>query len=159
MKRTLTSVAVACAFLIAGSGAIADELKDLPSGAKPLGGEQHTIATLSKPYPKRVYVLEPVFPVFVAGKIWVINGEKQDIEAVMSAGYAPNFAIAPDHSQLYLFDTYWSKGYRGTRTDLISFYDPLNLTINVDVDLPKGRFLVVPKKQNADVTPDGRYLL
>ncbi len=159
MKRTLTSVAVVCAFLTAGPAAIADELKDLPSGAKPLGGEQHTIATLSKPYPKRVYVLEPIFPAFVAGKVWVINGEKQDIEAVMSAGYAPNFAIAPDHSQLYLFDTYWSKGYRGTRSDVISFYDSLNLTINIDVDLPKGRFLVVPKKQNADVTPDGRYLL
>jgi methylamine dehydrogenase heavy chain len=159
MKRTLTSVAFAAACLAAAPVVLADELKDLPSSAKPLGGEQHALATLSKPYPKRVYVLEPVFPVFVAGKIWVINGEKQDIEAVMSAGYAPNFAIAPDHSQLYVFDTYWSKGFRGTRTDIATFYDPLNLTIGTDVDLPKGRFLVVPKKQNAEVTPDGRYLL
>lgn len=160
MNRTLTYVAFACAGMAVGSVALAaDDLKGLPSATKPLGGEQHTIATLSKPYPKRVYVLEPIFPAFVAGKVWVINGEKQEIESVMSAGYAPNLALAPDHSQLYLFDTYWSKGYRGTRTDVVSFYDPLKLTINIDVDLPKGRFLVVPKKQNAEVTLDGRYLL
>jgi methylamine dehydrogenase heavy chain len=164
MERAFLSVAVAAglvtlaATLAGATPAFADETKSLPEDAK-LMGEQHSIAILSKPHPKRLYVLEPVFPHIVASKVWVIEGDKQEIVGMLSGGYLSNFAIAPDSSQLYLFETYWSKGTRGTRSDFITFFDGQTLDIKADVDLPKGRFLVVPKKQNADITPDGRYLL
>jgi methylamine dehydrogenase heavy chain len=131
----------------------------LPESAKLQGAEVHGIATLPKPTPHRVYVAEPVFPHLVQSKVWIIDGDKQDIIGMLTAGYTANFALAPDASQLFVADTYWSLGWRGTRTDLITFYDPQTLKITTDVVLPKGRFLVVPKKQNADVTPDGRYVL
>ncbi len=158
MMRKLSWLALASAFAFAAGSARADETKDLPSDAK-LMGEQHSIAILSKPHPKRLYVLEPVFPHIVASKVWIIDGDKQEIVGMTSAGYCSNFAIAPDSSQIYTFDTYWSKGTRGTRTDLITFFDGRTLDITAEVDLPKGRMLVVPKKQNAEVTTDGRYLL
>jgi methylamine dehydrogenase heavy chain len=158
MMRKLAYAAFAGALAAAGPYVFADETKNLPPESLMMG-EQHAIATLSKPHAKRVYVLEPVFPHLIAGKVWVVDGDKQEIVGMMSAGYCPNFAVAPDHSQLFTFDTYWSKGTRGTRTDLVTFFDSQTLDIQAEVELPKGRFLVVPKKQNAEITPDGRYLL
>jgi len=157
MKKALIS-GVLAAMAANAPLALADETANLHPDAK-LMGEQHAIARLSKPHPKRLYVLEPVFPHLIASKVWVIDGDRQELVGTMSAGYCANFAVAPDHSQLFTFDTYWSKGTRGTRTDLITFYDSQSLDITAEVELPKGRFLVVPKKQNAEITPDGRYLL
>lgn len=159
MQPSFKSTVVAGAFALGFNMAWADdkELKDLPPDAK-LMGEQHTIAVLSKPDPKRIYVLEPIFPVFIASKVWVIDGAKQQVLGMLSGGYAPNMSMAPDHSQLYLAETYWSKGYRGTRSDMITFFDPLTLNITAEVELPKGRFLVVPKKPNSDTSTDGRYI-
>ncbi|MFN8752452.1 MAG: amine dehydrogenase large subunit [Betaproteobacteria bacterium] len=160
MKGTLPATAVACAMAWGGSAFAAqslEEMKDLPPAAK-LMGEQHTIAKLPAPHPKRVFVLEPLFPAIVASKIWVIEGDEQELGAVMSAGYCANMALAPDQSEIYVFDTYWDKGFRGRRSDFITTYDSQDLTIKSDTDLPKGRFLVVPKKQNADASPDGKWL-
>nr|MCU0868450.1 hypothetical protein [Burkholderiales bacterium] len=130
----------------------------VPAGTSFPMGEQHTILDLKPANPKRVFVLEPIFPALVASKVWIIDGAAQKLEATMSAGYTPNFAIAPDQSKLYLFDTYWSMGYRGTRRDVVTIYDGKKLTVDADVDLPGGRFLVVPKKQNAEVSTDGRFV-
>jgi methylamine dehydrogenase heavy chain len=160
MKGTLPATAVACAMAFGGSALAAENLealKDLHPDAK-LMGEQHSIAKLSKPHPKRVYVLEPVFPAIVSSKVWVIEGDKQELGAMMSAGYCANMALAPDQSEVYVFDTYWDKGFRGKRADFVTTYDSQALTIKGDTDLPKGRFLVVPKKQNADASPDGKWL-
>lgn len=158
MTRSIVWLALAGAFALATAPARADETKDLPPDAK-LMGEQHSIAILSKPHPKRLYVLEPVFPHIVASKVWIIDSDKMEIVGMVNGGYCANFAIAPDSSEIYTLDTFWSKGYRGTRTDLVTVYDGRTLDITAEVDLPKGRMLVVPKKQNAEVTPDGKYLL
>ncbi|MCW5624802.1 MAG: hypothetical protein KIT73_08815 [Burkholderiales bacterium] len=157
MKRFVASLVVAGGVGAWALTAAADDTKDLPEDAK-LMGEQHTIAVLPPADPKRLYVLEPVFPVFVAGKIWVIDGAQQSVLSVMSAGYAPNLALSPDASELYVFDTYWSLGFRGKRSDIVTVYDGLKLTISADIDLPKGRMLVVPKKSNAEISPDGSFL-
>lgn len=132
---------------------------DLPDTAKLQGAEVHQVAKLPPAGPHRVYVLEPVLPHLVSSKVWVVDGDKIDVVGMMNAGYCANFALAPDHSQLFTFDTYWSKGYRGDRTDLVTFFDPQTLNITAEVTMPKGRFLVGSKKPNADITPDGRYLL
>ena len=132
---------------------------DLPDTAKLQGAEAHNVAVLPKPGAHRLYVVEPVFPHLVQSKVWIIDGDKQDIVGMLNGGYMSNFVLAPDSSELMLADTYWSLGWRGQRSDLVTFYDPLTLNVKNDVMLPKGRFLVVTKKQNADITPDGRYVL
>jgi len=153
-----TCAALAAASLTFG-WVFAAEQDNLPDTAKLQGAEIHKIATLPKPHPHRIYVVEPVFPHLVQSKVWIIDGDKQDIVGTLVGGYMSNFALAPDHSQLFVADTYWSLGWRGQRSDLVTFYDPQTLNVTADVMLPKGRFLVVTKKQNADITPDGRYVL
>ena len=77
-----------------------------------------------------------------------------------SAGYARElWCCSQDKSELYVAETFWSRGSRGDRTDVVTIYDAKTLEPTGEVMLPAGRFLVVPKKHNPTLTTDGRYLL
>jgi methylamine dehydrogenase heavy chain len=131
----------------------------LPGEALLRGAEEHAIAELPPPGPHTVYVSDMVFPHLIASKVYVVDADKQAIVGMINTGYLPNVVLAPHDSQLYVAETFWSRGTRGDRTDVVTFYNPQTLMPSGEVPLPKGRFLVVTKKSGAGVTPDGRYLL
>ncbi len=121
--------------------------------------EEHTTAVLPEMDPHWVYVLDPVFPHLIASKIYVVDGDGPRILGMMNTGYVPNLAVAPDRNTLFVAETYYARGTRGARTDVITYYDPRTLEPTGETVLPRGRFLVVPKKPNLALTTDGRYLL
>lgn len=120
--------------------------------------EPHTTITLGEPDPHWVYVIDPVFPHLIASKVYVVDGDTQQYLGMFNTGYVPNLVLAHDKSEIFATETYWSRGSRGERTDVVTFYDPRTLAPTGEVTLPNGRFLVVPKKQDADLSSDGRYL-
>ena len=165
MKRKLPFLFVAGAFALsmipAASVLRADErgsLDPIHEDAKLQVAEEHNVATLPPPDPHRLYVVEPIFPVFSRSKVWVVDGDKLKVVGTLSAGCCSNLVIAPDHSRLYVAETYWSRGDRGERTDVVTAYDSRTLKVQGEAILEKGRFLVVTKRTAADVSPDGRYL-
>ena len=155
-SRKLRGVALAGALLV---GLALPAAAQLPEEAEPQLAEAHTTATLEPAGAHRVYVVDPVFPHLIAAKTYIIDGDRRAVIGMLNAGYVPNFVPAPDHSELYIAETFWSRGTRGERTDVVSFFDARTLDPTGEVVLPNGRFLVVSKKHNAGVTPDGRYFL
>ncbi len=135
------------------------DTKGLPEEAVLDVAEEHTTAVLPEASPHWLYVLDPVFPHLVASKVYVIDGDSMKYLGMLNTGYVPNMALAPDRSEIYVAETYYSRGTRGERVDVVTFYDAKTLEPTGEVELPDGRFLVVPKKPNAVTTPDGRYLL
>lgn len=131
----------------------------LPPEAMLRGAEEHTIAVLPPPGPHTVYVSDMVFPHLTAAKVYVVDADRQEIVGMLNAGYLPNVVLARDDSEIYVTETFWSRGTRGTRTDVVTFYNPRTLVPTGEVVLPRGRFLVVTKKPDAGIRPDGRYLL
>lgn len=127
--------------------------------AKVQVAEEHTTRVLPLPNAHRVYVVDPVFPHLIAGKTYVVDGDTQEVLGQINAGYFFNLTSGPDRSELYVVETYWSRGTRGKRTDLVTIYDSRQLSAREEIVLPRGRFLVVTKEYNVDVTPDGGYLL
>jgi methylamine dehydrogenase heavy chain len=121
--------------------------------------EEHTWATLPEPSPHWVYVLDPVFPHIVAGKVYIVDGDKVDIIGMLNTGYTANLGLSPDKKEVYVAETFWSRGTRGDRIDVMTTFDSRTLDPGAEVKLPKGRYLVVPKAPDASVTPDGKYLL
>jgi methylamine dehydrogenase heavy chain len=130
----------------------------VPESAKMPTAEQHTIEKLSAPSPHWVYILEPTFPHLIASNIWIFDGDTLGMKGMMNAGYTPNFEIAPDAKEMYVAETFWSRGTRGTRTDVVTFYNG-QLEPTGEVELPKGRFLIVTKRNDTALTTDGHYLL
>lgn len=78
---------------------------------------------------------------------------------MINAGYVPNMGMSPDGRELCVAETCWSRGSRRERVHVVTFYGVDRLEASGEVIPPRGRFLVVPKKPDAAVTRDGRYLL
>jgi len=148
---------VVAAALAVGASALAAEADDLDPGAKLQLAESHVTATLSPTHARRLYVLDTAFPAAEAAKTYVLDGASGAIEGMFNQAYWPNFAVSPDGSELYAVDSYWEKHTRGKRSDYIVVRDARTLAVKEDIPLPAGRLLIVSKKYNFDVTPDGHY--
>jgi methylamine dehydrogenase heavy chain len=130
---------------------------DLDPNAKLQLAEPHVTATLTPTHPRRLYVLDTAFPAAEAAKTYILDGATGAIEGMFNQAYWPNFAVSPDGTELYAVDSYWEKHTRGKRSDYIVVRDARTLEVKEDIPLPAGRLLIVSKKYNFDVTPDGHY--
>lgn len=153
----IVAVSVAAATLAALPAARAAEPDDLDPGAKLQLAESHVTATLTPTHARRLYVLDTAFPAAEAAKTYILDGATGAIEGMFNQAYWPNFAVSPDGTELYAVDSYWEKHTRGKRSDYIVVRDARTLAVKEDIPLPTGRLLIVSKKYNFDVTPDGRY--
>lgn len=153
-KGCATAVALG-SVMLASSNALAQ----VPEGAELPVAEEHTTITLPGPSPHWAYILDPVFPHLVATKVWIVNGDSLDVIGMANGGYTANMAMAPNSSAFYVAETYWSRGTRGERTDVVTTFDAQSLDPTGEVVLPEGRFLVVPKKYMGALSRDGRYML
>ena len=145
------------ALLSAASGTRAAEPDDLDPGAKLAVSESHVTAVLSPTHARRLYVMDVAFPAAEAARTYIVDGTKGTLEGMFSQAYWPNFAVSPDGAYLYSADTYFEKHTRGKRSDYVVVRDARTLNVQDDIPLPGGRLLVVSKKYNFGVTPDGRY--
>jgi methylamine dehydrogenase heavy chain len=134
-------------------------LAQVVEGAQPGTEEQHPTLTLGDVQPHWVLILDPVFPHLIASKVYIVDLDTLSYKGMINTGYLPNLALEPDGSAFHVAETYWSRGTRGERSDMITTYDMETLDPVNETALPQGRFLVVPKRQNVDLTTDGRYLL
>jgi len=151
------AVTLAVGVALAQGPAAAPEKDDLDPGAKLPIAESHVTAKLSATSPRRLFVLDTAFPAAEAGKTYVIDGTTGKVEGIFNQGYWSNFAIAPDGSAIYSADTYFEKHTRGKRQDFLVVRDAQTLDVLDDILLPNGRLLIVTKKYDFGVTPDGRY--
>jgi methylamine dehydrogenase heavy chain len=116
--------------------------------AAPLEPEISDVATLPPSTPHRFFTARLRNSSFV-----IFDGDSGKMEGSIPAGYIANLAIAPDNSQFFVSETYWSHGARGERQDLLSIYDSRTLNLVKEITLP-GRALVA-KMQNFDISASG----
>jgi methylamine dehydrogenase heavy chain len=155
--RMPAAVGAMTATLCVSATVFAQAKDDLDPGAKMPIAESHVTATLSPTHARRLFVLDTSFPAAEAGKTYILDGDKGTLEGMFSQGYWPNFAVSPDGLFLYAADTYFEKHTRGKRSDYLVVRDARTLEVLKDIALPNGRLLVVSKKYNFGITPDGRY--
>lgn len=111
--------------------------------------EQSDVATLKPNGPHRFFTMgfrDPSFGIF--------DADSGKLEGSIPAGYVPNLAIAPDNTQFFVSETYWTHGSRGQRQDLVSIWDAKTLKLIKEITLP-GRALVGGKLQNFQLSADG----
>lgn len=90
------------------------------------------------------------------GGIRIIDGDTDKLVASVYSSQYANFAWAPDHHTLYVSETYWTLGNRGTREDVLSIYGGPNLSNEGEITLP-GRLISDPKTHTFALSSDGRY--
>src|SRR5208283_5252824 len=150
MKRTNFPAILAIALLLLATASV---------GRAQLPADQMTTLTLPDPKPNWVYILDTQFPANMLQKIWIMDGDTRKILGTIFGGYQGNFEISPDHREMYMIDTYYSRGWRGDRTDVVTIFDAHTAMVLGEVVIPPKRLLIVPKRNSTSVTPDGNFLL
>ena len=109
--------------------------------------------------PHWVFVMNPFSGTLEVTSVFAIDGDSLQVLGQMTGGITSAFAVAPDHKQFYMADTYYSRGARGDRTDVLTIYDARHLAPVGEVILPTKRQLSIPDSSQMTVTPDGRFVL
>jgi methylamine dehydrogenase heavy chain len=65
---------------------------------------------------------------------------------------------APDHREVYLAESYFSRGVRGERTDVVTVYDARTLAPLHEIGIPPKRAEYYPGNASSALSDDGRFL-
>jgi methylamine dehydrogenase heavy chain len=131
---------------------------DLPSDSE-RGGPQ--VAALTVPPSKHwVWVNDFVFPHMADGMAYLVDGDSGRYLGTLSTGYGFARVVLPrDGKLIYSPETYFSRGTRGKRTDVVTLYDPATLKAAGEIPIPPKRSSNVPMMANQVLTDDDRFLL
>ena len=119
--------------------------------------EQSDVATLPAADARRVLVMDAVFTHSKDGRVYIVDTATGRMQGMIPAADYANLVMDPHGARAYIAETIWTRGNRGTRQDLLSIYDTHTLNLLKEIDLP-GRALITTKKQDADISADGRIV-
>src|SRR5213593_482508 len=93
----------------------------------------------------------------------LFDADAGELLATLSSGtggvgfvIAPLFA--PDHREVYLAETYYSRGVRGERTDVVTVYDAATLLPLDEIGIPPKRAEYFPGVAANALSDDGRFM-
>lgn len=128
-----------------------------PLPADPLGAVASLPAIAPPHY---VWVNDFVFPHMTDGQALLVDGDSGRFLGMLSTGFGfSRLVIARDGKTIFSPETYFSRGTRGTRTDVVSMYDPAHLAPVGEIVIPPKRSSNMPMMADAELTDDGRFLL
>ena len=119
--------------------------------------EQSDVMTLPAPNPHRVLVTDGAYNHAKDGRVYVVDADHAHMLGMIPAAYNANIVADPKGARYYIGETIWTRGNRGTRQDLVSFYDSHTLDLTDEITLP-GRALITTKKQDMDISADGHWI-
>ncbi|WP_371367467.1 amine dehydrogenase large subunit [Pseudomonas sp. QL9] len=145
LARTMLALGVS---LAAAGGAYAD----LP--AETIGQETLPFP----PSPHRAYIIDVEFESFVIGRVTVVDPEKKKMLGMVSTGFAAPSTLSNDKRYLYSADLYYSRGTRGTRTDVLTAWDTSTLAPAWEVVIPSKRSESLTQRYGIGSSSDDRFV-
>jgi methylamine dehydrogenase heavy chain len=132
-----------------------------PIAAAPLPNEASTTEQLpAQPGPHWVWVNDFNFFSMADGRSYLVDGDSGRMLGLISTGYSYNSVLLPRNTNLiYSPETYYSRGTRGTRTDVVTLYDPAHLQPVGEIAIPPKRSSNMPMAADAALTDDERFLI
>ncbi len=117
--------------------------------------------TLAVPASKHwVWVNDFVFPHMADGMAYLVDGDSGRYLGTLSTGYGfARLNLSRDGKVIYSPETYFSRGTRGKRTDVVTLYDPATLQVTGEIAIPPKRSSNLPMMANSVLTDDDRFLL
>ena len=124
--------------------------------AEPLATEQLP----PHPGPHWVWVNDISFFAIPDGRAFLVDGDSGRMLGMLSTGYSfTSVAVPRAGGVIYAPETYFSRGTRGTRTDVVTVYDARRLLPVAEIAIPPKRASLVPTAGAVALTDDDRFLL
>ena len=116
--------------------------------------------TLPSPSPHWVWVNDFVFPHMTDGQALLLDGDSGKFLGLLSTGFGfTRINIPRDGKIIWSPETYFSRGTRGTRTDVVTLYDAATLKPIGEIAMPPKRASNMPMLSNSEFTDDERFFL
>jgi methylamine dehydrogenase heavy chain len=126
--------------------------------AAPLPAEHLTVASLPPNNPHRIYVLDEAFENEIDARVHLFDGDTYRRLGQIDAGFNPGVNLSPDGKTTVVGTTYFSRGSRGTRTDVVEFTDNATLSTTHEIVLPSKRAITLPTYFNLAYSSDSHFL-
>lgn len=121
---------------VAGPATAADYPKPLPEEPIP------AVAVLPASYPASwMFIHDMNFVSLLDGRMVLVDtaAATENRKGMISTGEFAGFAAATTRPEVYVAETFHSRGARGTRTDVLTIYDRATLTVKDEILLPGGK--------------------
>jgi len=108
--------------------------------------------------PHWIWVNDVSFTRPLDGRAYLVDADSGAFLGMVSGGYVQGpLQLSPDAKSFSMVSTYYSRGTRGDRTDVISFYDIKSLDKIDEVVIPPKQMKVLPLLAHSVRTDDDRF--
>ncbi len=143
-KAKHAAIAISALALLASAGTA--------RASDPLPPDQELEAvTLPAPKPSWVFVDRG----FASLGTFIYDTDTGKLLGLIETSDISDLAIDPAGKAYYVSESLWSKGWRGTRQDMITVYDPATLKLKTEIPIP-GRILIDSRKFNFILSDEGK---
>jgi methylamine dehydrogenase heavy chain len=124
----------------------------------PLPAEHLTVTTLAPSTPHRLYILDVAFANEIDARVHLLDGDTYRRLGQIDAGFTPGFTLSPEGKTTAVGTTYFARGSRGKRTDVVEFTDNTTLAVTHEIVLPAKRAMTLPSYFNLAYSADSHFL-
>ena len=129
-----------------------------PAVPPPLPAEHLTVEQLPAKTPHWVYVFDEAFINEIDSRLHLFDGDTYRRLGQIDAGFGGSVNESPDGATTVVATTYFARGSRGTRTDVVEFTDNATLAPTHEIVLPPKRAMTVPNLFNVGYSADGHFV-
>ena len=138
----------------------ASVLPAVPAMAQLKTEELNVVELKDRFQPHWVWVNDISFTHMSDGKAYLIDADTGALLGMVSGGFAHGtLQLRPDGTGFAVPGTYMSRHSRGTRTDVVTFYDASTLKPGEEIEIPAKRMLSIAFQAAMPVSDDGRFSL
>src|SRR5882672_12423450 len=124
----------------------------------PLAAERLSVAVMPPANPHRLYVLDEAFFNEIDSRVHLFDGDTYRRLGQIDSGFTPGFNLSPDGKTSVVATTYFARGSRGARTDVVEFTDNTTLSVTHEIVLPPKRAMTLPTYFNIGYSSDSHFL-
>jgi methylamine dehydrogenase heavy chain len=89
-----------------------------------------------------------------------IGASSHNYKGQISTGFFGSFIPSTHHNEIYSAESYYSRGTRGKRVDVLSIWDNATLSVSDEIELPyKKRAQTVSQKNSIQLIDEDKYML
>jgi methylamine dehydrogenase heavy chain len=124
----------------------------------PLAAEHLGVEALPPKTPHWIYVFDEAFENEIDSRVQLFDGDTYRRLGQIDAGFDASPNISPDGATTVVATTYYARGSRGTRTDVVEFTDNRTLGVTHEIVLPTKRAMTVPTLFNVAYSSDMHFV-
>ena len=160
-QQKIRVLVLAGAVLGLSGGAVADNADTPPIEPDPMG----LVETLPERYPEHwLLVMDAAFFHMLSGKVIVLDADADTLgeqyKGSINASFIALMTQSTKRPEIYVAETFYTRGVRGDRTDVVTIYDKRTLDVVEEIVLPGGkRASAMPQRFGLTLIDDDRFLL